>query len=620
MIENPQPAWLPLLLLLMPGIGFAAYALNKALFPEDNRPLCTIPAIGIVLALLPTHALALMFASLSTGLTLAWGLVGVAGYAWIARHWGEFRSALSDEHAGRARKLGIAALTTLPIVLPTILLNFHDEAYFNGHFAIIAHLQNGAYPPRYLYEPSLPLRYHYGFDLACAIITGVLRVRVDHAVDLLTLTLWPCMFLLLWRVGDLAGGKTAGLLVAATVCFSTGWCILCSVDGQRSNPPFTSYYFQHPWSLGVPIFCLALLQHAALPRLANRTLGWTALACSLSLLSLCQAVLFVTTVAALGLTAVWRLARFRDHVSWRVLSALAASLASSRLLGGFFVAGQFPPAGGLFGTGIYLRVFSSGDALLSQALWNLETFGLLLFAGVVGLFYAARDRMLWFILATLPIVVVNSLHYRYSWDIVKFAMISSIALGVGTGIALSELRRWADTLRRKMIWGVLVVALLWQGVLFPFISLSTYDPIGRAAFSRQMIRPYFSRAYPVDDDDAQAVSFLRTHMGRSEIVYRAVDKSEPYANWGGLPTQASVYAADSMYNDMYGLGEAAFSARRNLSDVSDTWFDRLSTEHVVWIVTDPDDTAIEAALASPEGRRRTLLAAQYGKVRVYHLH
>jgi hypothetical protein len=573
----------------------------------------------LVLALLPTHLLALAFGSLAAGLTVAWVIIAASGYAWFARHWRNFLSALWNEHAGWAGRLGIAALATLPIVLPTILLNFHDEANFNGHHAIIAHLQNGSYPPRYLYEPSLPLRYHYAYDLAGAIVTGLLRVRVDHAIDLLTLTLWPCMFLLLWQVGELAGGRSAGLLVAATVCFSTGWCILCSVDGQRTNPPFISYYFQHPWSLSVPVFCLALLQRAALSRLANRTLGWTALACSLSLLSLCQAVLFVTTVAALALTEGWRLIRFRDGVSWHVLSALAASLASARLLGGFFVAGRFQPAGGLFGTGVYFRTFSFGDALLSQALWNLETFGLLLLVGVVGLFYAARDRMLWFILTTLPIVIVNSLQYRYSWDIVKFATVSSIALGVGAGIAMSELRRWADTLRRKLIWGVLIAALLWQGVLFPFITLSTFDPIGRAPFSRQMIRPYFSRAYPVDDDDAQAVSFLRTHMGHSEIVYRTVEKSEPYAIWGGLPTQASVYAENGRADDAYGLGEEKLAARRDLARVSETWLDRLSAARVVWIVTDPDDTAIEAVLASPEGRRRAQLAAKCGNVRVFRL-
>src|ERR1700737_3960335 len=330
MIENPQPTWLPVLLLALPGIGFAAYALNEALFPPNDRPLCTIPAIGIVLALLPTHFLALAFGSLSTGLAVAWGIIGIAGYAWIARHRWELRSAFSHSQDGVQHKLGITGLASLPIVFLAIFLNYSDEAY---HHAIIAHLQNGVYPPRYPYEPSLPLRYHYAFDLAGAIITGMLRVRLDQAIDLLTIALWPCMFLLLWRIGDHFGGKRAGLLVALAVCFSGGWPALCtsdevaaggglsiaarvlgkgSVHGQPLNPPLIAYFFQHPWSIGLPIFCLVILQRAALPRVHNQPLAVASLVASLSLLSLCQAVLFLTTVAAMALTEVSSFARTRD--------------------------------------------------------------------------------------------------------------------------------------------------------------------------------------------------------------------------------------------------------------------------------------------------------------------
>src|SRR5712672_1145455 len=123
MIENPQPAWLPLLLLALPGIAFAAYALNDAIFPRDNRPFCTIPAIGMVLALLPTHVLALTFGSLTIGLVIAWTAVGGAGYAWIIRYWRDSCiAALAAE--GAARRLGITALAILPIVPLTILLNY----------------------------------------------------------------------------------------------------------------------------------------------------------------------------------------------------------------------------------------------------------------------------------------------------------------------------------------------------------------------------------------------------------------------------------------------------------------------------------------------------------------
>ena len=51
----------------------------------------------------------------------------------IATNWREFFATLLNERAGWTRKLGIALAATLPIVLPTTLLNFHDEGYFNVH-------------------------------------------------------------------------------------------------------------------------------------------------------------------------------------------------------------------------------------------------------------------------------------------------------------------------------------------------------------------------------------------------------------------------------------------------------------------------------------------------------
>jgi hypothetical protein len=273
------------------------------------------------------------------------------------------------------------------------------QTFLNGHHAIIARLQNGTYPPRYLYEPTLPLRYHYAFDLAGAIITGLCRVRVDHAIDILTLALWPCMFLLLWRVGEHVGGWRAGLFVALAVCFSGGWPIVAStlspsgfftVNGLRISPLFVDNFFQHPWSIGMPIFCLAMLQRAVLSRVNNQILGFAALVCSLPVLSLSQVVLFATTVVALGLTEIWRLVRSNDHAAALILLALGASLLGAKLIGGFFVSGPFPAAGGFLDTGFRLRDWSGPGAVLGQLQWNLATFGILLVLGVVGLFVPIR--------------------------------------------------------------------------------------------------------------------------------------------------------------------------------------------------------------------------------------
>jgi len=640
MIENPQPLWLPLLLLSVPGILLAASALNQLVFPPDDRPRCTIPAIALVLALLPSHVLALAVGSLAFGLATAWGVIGAAGYAWIGWCRWHFHSTPSIGRVIRSDKLPIALLSTLPIVLPTILLNFFDEGYFNGHHAIIAHLQNGSYPPRYLYDPSLPLRYHYAFDLAGAIVTGLLRVRLDHAIDLLTLALWPCTFLLLWRVGEHFGGKRAGLLVALAVCFSGGWPALCSPDeysagsvgwivvrllgkctvsGWPINPPFIAYFFQHPRSLGVPIFCLALLQSAALPRLSNPLPGLAGLVCSLSLLSVAHTALFLTTIAVLGLAELWNVLRRRDAARASVLLALAASLIIARSIGGFFASGSFPPAGGLFDTGLFVHEFSGADALLNQAQWDIASFGVLLPLGTIGLIRARRDNALLATLAALSFAIVNVLRYEYTWDIVKFGTVSFIALAIGAGIALSDLTIWADTRGRKMVCGLIIAVLATQGVLYPFVMLALRNPDARPQLSMQMIRPYFSRAYPLDRGDARAVSFLRTHMAPSDIVYRSEAKLEPYAIWGGLPTQASVYPADGGANDAYGLGEAKFAARLNLANISETWIDRLSAEHVTWVVTDADDSAINTLLARPEQQAKLALAAQYDDVRIFRI-
>ena len=165
---------------------------------------------------------------------------------------------------------------------------------------------------------------------------------------------------------------------------------------------------------------------------------------------------------------------------------------------------------------------------------------------------------------------------------------------------------------------VLVVALVGQGLPYPFIMLWDYHPESTEPFSHQMIRPYLSTTYPVDTDNARAVSFLRSHMRSSDIVYRSEERCEPYAIWGGLPTQASVYTEDGN-DDAYGLGEKKLTDRKNLATISNDWFDRLAAQHITWLVTDADDSRLNITLETPEGQRRSLLPAQFGNVRVFRL-
>jgi len=91
--------------------------------------------------------------------------------------------------------------------------------------------------------------------------------------------------------------------------------------------------------------------------------------------------LFVASVVALALTEAWIFVRFRERASATVIAALGGSLIGAKVIGGFFVAASYPPAGGLFGTGFYLRDYFGSDALLGQIQWNLASFGVLLIPG-----------------------------------------------------------------------------------------------------------------------------------------------------------------------------------------------------------------------------------------------
>ena len=240
--------------------------------------------------------------------------------------------------------------------------------------------------------------------------------------------------------------------------------------------------------------------------------------------------LFVASVVALALTEAWIFVRFRERTSATVITALGGSLIGARGIGGFFVAASYPPAGGFFGTGFYLRDYSGSDALLGQIQWNLASFGVLLVLGIVGLRQLRTEKLLLTIFVAVILATVNFLRYRDTSEINKFGAVGLIVLAMAAGVDVSGLASGTTTFARRITGVLLLTILLVPGVRFAVAVLFAYDE--RLAFSDQMIRPYFSNAYPVSRDEALAVSFLRTHMGPSEIVYRTVERSEPYAIWG----------------------------------------------------------------------------------------
>ena len=71
--------------------------------------------------------------------------------------------------------------------------------------------------------------YHYGFDLVCAGLTALTRLRSDMAIHVVTIAGWAYCWCLLWVLGErIAGPKRGGLLTATATLLGGGFVVLLS--------------------------------------------------------------------------------------------------------------------------------------------------------------------------------------------------------------------------------------------------------------------------------------------------------------------------------------------------------------------------------------------------------
>jgi hypothetical protein len=214
--------------------------------------------------------------------------------------------------------------------------------------------------------------------------------------------------------------------------------LLCDIEGLWLNPPIASYFFQHPWSLGLPIGVCALLVGA-------ERAPWTARRCAvlgilLCMLSLSHIVLFLTLSGALLVHEAFSGSaphspglRLSGARALRMLVTLGLTVAVATWLGGFLL--RSPHVKG------YGIVFTPGPTktLQGSVAWLLLTFGLLLPLGAVGLVFLRRYRVLLGTLAAGSIASLCLFRYAHSWDIVKFATVASLALSAPAAAAIARL-------------------------------------------------------------------------------------------------------------------------------------------------------------------------------------
>ena len=604
----PTPTAFVLLIALLPLVWFSGAALAARLSRDTALAALLAPALAVALWLTAIHVASLAASSFWIGLPV--GTFATAGLGLLSRFYpvpGFPAAAASSPRDFRWMWLS-ALLATAYIAPAALRWWFHDELLVTGHLSMIAEIQNGIYPPRHLSFPEFELRYHYGFDLLTAAVASMLRMRADRAIDLVTLLAWAYSWCLAWTLGNRLVGIGWGGLTAAAVLFGGGlplfstshsllWRLsgIGAVGGNNINLPLVSYFFQHPWTLGLPLAFAAILVILARDSAAPQARA-AALAVLLVALSFTQTILFLCLTGALLVAEPAAQAKLGWKKAAAAVLLLGAVLFAATCLHGFFA--PAPP-----GTenAIELKSAPVGGSD-GWAGWHFASFGLILPLGIVGLFFLARERLLFALLVGGSLVIFESLRYRWSWDIVKFATVAALVLSFGASAALRRLFELRPNILGRAAVALAAVGLVAAGLVFP-LATGFYGADG----------PLSEKPAALSPDDQQAVQWLRKNIRPGEIVGEIVsggfDPALGYAQWGGLPV-LEWYGAE-----WFPLPRRALEKRERFVEAAISDPDAFLRERVRWLVLKGDDEVVKRWIATG----RAAVRARFGALEVIEI-
>jgi len=609
-VELPTPQAARLLVLALPGVLLAGWLLAR--WATRQRLLAAILAPGCALALYieSAHLIGLASRSFEVGMFLSTlGCAAVGYWAWTRPELRPGRRTLRRLFSRRMLWMWALVAVSTALMAPVALgASFHDEVGTMGHLSWISAIQNGHYPPRDPIFPQVLLKYHYGYDLLGAMLSSIWRTNASVTSDIITIACWAYSFTLVWILGARKGGRFAGPIAALVLFYGAGtplYCpdqvrtealgarllSFCNVGGTLTNPPFISYHFQHPWTVGLPIALTVLLVFDSAPRSWRRS---GALAVLLSGLSMSQAVLFVCLAATLPAAETLR-RRFRDRRA--IAQVLVASVIATVIAlnaGGFFAKGTAA------GMGLELHA-GIADTWGNSASWVLKVFGLLLPLGLVGVAFVKKPRYAFLLLSLGGLVVLNTIRYKLAWDVVKFATVATIGLAFPTAALL------ARCVRSRPV----VLKLL--GVCALAAAIASGLSIHAALLLRLPGVPgMYQRIPPLPGaDDARAAAWLRVHMPRGTAVYRRHDRARPYALWAGLPQAWP----ESVFPSMLTFAKARNTLLKQLPADPKPWLD----QRIRFFVLGPGEGRVETIVSGWLASGRAHERARFGSLRVVEL-
>ncbi len=502
----------------------------------------------------------------------------------------------------------------------------HDEHAIFGHKSMVEQLRRGAYP---IYLPPLPhqdARYHYGFDLLAGALARAFGLSSDASIDLVTVGLALLISQAAAAVVSGLGARRAAPFAVVAIHLGAGlaWLLLAGVPGrhprcllQYHHPscgvelfptPFLNV-FQHPVSLGVPLWLVALL--LAWRLMEGGVEGRRRLALALGLLALLpglavgQLVYFVLSslalVAAIGAQLLWpprgaerRAIAGRGAVLGLVL---ALGLGLAWLAGGMLTPSPvtdpnlvvrraalgFPPGEG------------PGGVLWHHAVNLGLGFVLLPWFAILALRRRSLGALALLAFAVGGMLVPHGWNYVRSWDIVKFPSASAFALTLlvvawvdapllGPGL----LRAWLRRGTRALLLGSGVVAACFVAVpLAPEHKLYDDTPWALDPLVGQTIDWWRSRPYD-----------------RQELILAQSNVAPILSVFGGLSVVGGDYDFQALGIRGEILGRQRLLQARARASLDEDALDALGVRWLMYSVEELDNLgpAARARLEAPSGR------------------
>jgi hypothetical protein len=456
-----------------------------------------------------------------------------------------------------SRRAWIFWMVTVSIVLVYGKIAFsyqlHDEHALFGHKAIVEQMRHNVFPPHFPPFPSFPARYHFGFDILAGALARAFGLPSDLAIDLSTLFLVVLMSVgaralvsrcaSVWAPGlAVLATHFGGGLAAWMLAVKPGRHIRCLAQyhhpscGVELFPAQFLNVFQHPVSLGVPLWMLAGLLGCQWLDAANGedrrpTVVFGALTVGLTLtlaaLSLAQFVFFSLSVLAWLFVGVWHARRSGGRAAAWFVGSILLSVPLSWALGGMWTPTPFVQEG--------LVVWRSALGFPKGASWfgvfrhlvaNLGV-GFLCLPWMVWQVVRRADSLGRFLLvfAVGGLLVPQLFDYPRSWDIVKFPSAASFSLSIAYVLLVDDelrrCRRWQLLLRPVGLAALLTTGLT-SVVLVGFPGLA--EP-----------RLYPAGDYAVDPRVDTCIRWLWSHGYRSEERVLAQDNiAKQLSVFGGL--------------------------------------------------------------------------------------